>query len=901
MKTEFHSHDLHLPDWGPYTKRYSGISHIPDVTSGVRFDMAVFPGMDNYRTEVPNVCAYSGYHVWDALPDLSRYTLRYEMLWKDKLYADISFLAAGPELRLIRADCRNYTGERQQICLNYAASAFYPTPSGSRTALPGVDVDLPPEAVLLAGSDYEDLRFAVPRLRDPLGWDGMRRAEEPLTGSVKGYGLGQGFGESGDRVCYRFLLHQPLKQPSLGVRYRNPGDKPTEFRLTGGEQVILPPSDEWTVIFTSLEQSLPAGSTCLTLTAISGGTAKIDSLFLCERENQEQVRFAPHPAVMVPQIEPHLEEGFLLLHYPQISACYGFLWTGKDVSFREHPMDDLEACLRFLGRDPVSRMPIQNGGSGHWTHILQRPISLEPGEGKSVYTAVCHGTDLADTAERCRSLLQKPDALEQLWRTWEKTEASAALLAGAETYLSSQKRMQALLCTNVVYPVYTRGQYIRHNTPGRIWDSLYTWDSGFAGMGLLQYSLQRAFDCLDAYLTPPGDDETAFIHHGSLVPTQFYLFVELWNRTGSQKLAQYCYPRLKQYYAFISGHASGSTLGSLASGLLRPWDYFYNSGGWDDYPPQKEIHEKHLEACVSPVVTTAHVIRCAKILRYMATRLGLTRDVLEYQQDIDRMAGALQAWSWDPEAGYFGYVLHDAQGEPQKILRTEQGENFNKGLGGASPLFADVCTPEQEARLWRHLEDPKEIWSECGLSTVDQSASYYRSDGYWNGAVWMPYQWMYFKAALDHGKSAFARQIAYTALELWARETDETYNCYEHFMIASRRGAGWHQFGALSAPVTQWFAAYYVPGTVTTGFNTFLRHCHWEPETNVLEVELDVTKAGRTSVLAAVWDGACGRVTKGCGRILAEEHWEKGAMALQLDIQMPGTLTLRIAPPENQE
>ena len=80
--------------------------------------------------------------------------------------------------------------------------------------------------------------------------------------------------------------------------------------------------------------------------------------------------------------------------------------------------------------------------------------------------------------------------------------------------------MRAVLCTNVVYPVYTRGQYIRHNTPGRWWDSLYTWDSGFIGMGLAQFSARRGFDCLNAYLTPPGDDEAAFIHHGSLVPAR---------------------------------------------------------------------------------------------------------------------------------------------------------------------------------------------------------------------------------------------------------------------------------------------------------------------------------------------------------------------------------------------
>ena len=67
-----------------------------------------------------------------------------------------------------------------------------------------------------------------------------------------------------------------------------------------------------------------------------------------------------------------------------------------------------------------------------------------------------------------------------------------------------QQLMNAVLCTNVVYPVYTRGQYIRHYTPGRWWDCVYTWDSGFIGMGLAQTSLRNAFDCLNTYLMPPG-------------------------------------------------------------------------------------------------------------------------------------------------------------------------------------------------------------------------------------------------------------------------------------------------------------------------------------------------------------------------------------------------------------
>ena len=141
-------------------------------------------------------------------------------------------------------------------------------------------------------------------------------------------------------------------------------------------------------------------------------------------------------------------------------------------------------------------------------------------------------------------------------------------------------------------------------------------------MGLLQYSTRRAYDCLNAYLTAEGDDEAAFIHHGSLVPTQAYLFAELYNRTSDMELVRSCYPRLRQYYLFFTGQSGSSTLDNLDSGLLRPWDYFYNSGGWDDYPPQKYVHAQGLEATCTPVVTTAHAIRICKDTGILCGNVG---------------------------------------------------------------------------------------------------------------------------------------------------------------------------------------------------------------------------------------------------------------------------------------
>lgn len=891
MKTQFHSHDLTLPDWGPYSKHYSGISHIPDVSRGIRFDLAVFPGLDNYRSEVPSVYYYSGYHVWDADSDLSRYTLRHELLWKDLVYTDIDFLALNSNTRLIQTHCHNNSDQSQSLCMNYAASAWYPTASNSRTVLSGADVQLPEDGCLVLAADYQDLRFAHPRLRDSLCWDGQRRAEEPRPGSVQGYVIAQGFGEAGDWVSYRFFLKKPLQEPVLCVRYWNRGSTPAVFRLSTGEELVLPPTQTPDISWVPLSKEVPQGQLDLELTALQGEDLALDCLILCEDRNRELIQIQPRHEIIQGRPELHNQKNFLLIQYPQADMWYGFVWSGPEVGIREHHASDLEGCIRFLGRDPVSAMPMSDH-KGHYIHILQRPIVLEPGQSQTVTSAICSGKTKQEVLERCEVLRHNLSAFP----IGQLENHGLECLAAGEKYRLSQQLMRAMLHTNVVYPVYTRGQFIRHNTPGRIWDSLYTWDSGFAGMGLMQSSLQRAFECLDAYLTPPGDDETAFIHHGSLVPTQFYLFAELLSRTCSEELLIYCYPRLQQYYEFMIGRAESSTLANLKSGLLRPWDYFYNSGGWDDYPPQKEIHEKKMEQSAAPVVTSAHMIRCAKIMEYCAQRLKKPHDAAVFRADIIRLADALQQLSWDEESGYFGYVLHDEAGEPCGILRSQNNENFNKGLGGVSPLFADICTPSQAKRMWAHLESDKELWCSCGLSTVDQSASYYRDDGYWNGAVWMPYQWMYFKAALDSSRTDTAYAIAQTALDLWAQETGETYNCYEHFMIKTRRGAGWHQFGALSAPVTQWFNAYYVPGTVTTGFNCFVRSRSWNREKNSILLELDFTQEGASAILIAMDPGELHFHCSSIGQLICISQRHDGLWELVLSIRQPGTILLTAHP-----
>ncbi len=848
------THDLRLPDWGPYTKKYSGISHLPDGKSGLRFDLSVFPGYYRRQVLVPNAKWESGFHPWEAAPDLSYYAYRYELEWKDQVYCDISYSALGPNSRLIRSEFVNQTAQSQNLVLHYMASLnFPPLHTYSDEPIQPSRVHLPDGALWLDALDYTDLGFAYPRPQDTLGQDGKLRGEIRANDFVNGSGIGEGFGrDQNDWVRYRFRLETPMLNAVLLLRYRAPEGN-TGFNLTGilEKSITLPLKERLSLLPIPL-QDLPAGEHAFELTAHGGAEIELDGWVLVPENLIDQVRFEAVNWQPVPEILPGPLPNSLLLKYADVNLFYGLTWLDNPWEIRELYTAELDRFLRYYVQEHV-RKALFGDGEGHFTNVFLRPIEVLPGQSKVLYGMVCSGSQ--EEVEKAISSPAKPTELPEIH--YQKARAKMTRLEGTpagERYRFSQEKMAATVLTNVVYPVYTRRSYIRHYTPGKWWDCLYTWDSGFIGLGLLELDINRAVDCLNAYTTFPGDPQAAFLHHGSLVPVQHYLFHELWNRTQDTDLLEYFYPRLKQYYRFFAGRSGSSTTRQMKSGLLKTWDYFYNSGGWDDYPPQVYVHENGLEATTTPVISTAHGIRTAKIMQAAAHALRAAQDAAEYQADIDQWVTALNQYAWDGEAGYFSYVCHTADGEPESILRHASGQNYDMGLDGAAPLFAGVCSPTQEQILLEHLTSPKRLWTPLGISTVDQQAAYYKVDGYWNGAVWFPQQWFYWKALLDLDQGDFAAQVAQTALETWKAEVDTSYNCFEHFIIQSGRGAGWHQFGGLSTPVLLWYSAYHRPGRLTTGFDTWIEQQQFSQGDRRLESRLITQQTGQHTprVIAAM-------------------------------------------------
>lgn len=916
------------PTWGPYSKKYMGLSHIPAESGvrGARFDCIVFPTVASSGVPVPNVNVPSQYHPWECAPDLSYFSYRYDL--EQDFYADVSFSRIGEECCLVRTEFVNSSPQSQNCVLNYFLAMEYPFPEQT-------EVKLPEGAAFLDAVQYDTYTYASPRPWDGLNPDAAKKGVFQDSSFTGGEGLGDRaslfgahagvrsflpFGaQKGDSVSYTLQAKRPFKQAVLYIRLRRPWavkeDGCTCFEASGliqGE-ITLQAGEKLKTVCLPVGP-VKAGAHVLSLRSLGGIGVELDCLVLAEEgeapaftqrmlERKPTVScagnlvdinqfppFCPPYGAPSPR-QPKTGEA-LCYQYEDVRQSYGIIPYSQVLRLRNLPSGSLEDALitRLSNGDrtyddlcaPFTRsFSRKHSDPGFYHNIVASAIFIEPGERATEYALVFTGEVPATlTREQCEAAYAAAHA---------KAAQLSYSLAG-EPFALSGSILQSTLLTNVVYPILIHGRPVVHFTPGKRWDSLYTWDSGFTGLGMLESSPELAEYVLDSYLAELDNPDYAYVQHGSPVPVILFLYYELFCRAqekDKQRLRDY-YPRAKRMYTFLAGAADGSTTSPYRSGLTHTFDYFYNSSGMDDYPAQLLTHQKGIERRVAPALCASMLIRSARMLGALAGYYGLSEDVKSYEQDIARLSDALQRFSWDEESGYYGYALHDEAGEPCGILRTDSGENANKGLDGVYPLMAGICTPAQRERLLSHLKNPKELWSSAGISAVDQSSGYYEKNGYWNGNVWFAHQWFYYKTLLDLGEADFAFQVADTALSAWKREVDRSHYTFEFLNIATGRGGWFHHFAGLSTPILLWGASYYKPGRVTCGFDMLIEHQAFSPDNKRCTLRLRRAGGQTAATLVAVLSGQAEKVSASCAGKHLPVHMRLPGVA---EITLPADFT----------
>ncbi len=872
-----------FPAWGPYGKKYMGISRIADhaFAKGVRFDVTVAPAIFGGDIKVPNATLPSGCHPWRCSSDYSVFTYRHDLEWKDKVYAEVSYVRLDDESTLIRTEIINNSELTQNCVINFFESIEYPNPSYCK-------LSLPEKCTYNKATEYVSYTYAVTRPWDEQNADGFKKGEFADSRFFDGFGLGDRAGkwhmphrylppfgcEKGDTVSFTINNSQNFENAVLAVRYRTSGieyiqgkmvgvnvingNTTASFIMNGNTQLDFEPADDPVIKFFDIGK-VDKGDFKITLDALGTGGAEFDFFCICEKADCAKVTAEMIKYDFMPEItKTECSDGGYITtcKYKNVDGVFTLRTFNGNTRFREIETGALEDCMtaRLSNSDPTfddvaesftGAFSRKHSDDGFFANAIIHTIFVEPHGNHVEYAVVSKGETEYKSAEEYENIYNlRINEIEKI-----------DLNKDGKKYELSNEILRATAMVNAVYPIYKHGDYIIHHTPGKRWDCLYTWDSGFIGLGMLDYSRPFAEYSLETYLSDESNPDYAFLHHGSPVPVQMYLYLEMLKRTNDKSKLLSLYPRAKLYYDFLAGKVRGSTTAKLKSGLTTTYDYFYSTSGMDDYPPQVAMMDRNIRDTTAPVISTAQLIRCGKILRMVASALGKNDDIDTYNADIERLTNALTEHSWDKESGYFSYVLHDSNYNPTGFMLSDDGENLNKGLDGIYPIIADACNEEQKAAILGHLKSEKEMLCPYGISAVDMTAGYFMVNGYWNGNVWFPHQWFIWKSMLDQGETDFAYTIAKLALDIWKREVDYSYYTFEMVSVVTGRGGWFHNFGGLSTPITMWANAYFKPGTLNTGFDTWVEKVDFSDDNTALEAEIKYFGKNKKTTVLAVMNG----------------------------------------------
>ncbi|MEE1012177.1 MAG: hypothetical protein U0L11_09135, partial [Acutalibacteraceae bacterium] len=289
-----------FPAWGPYGKKYMGISRIADhsFANGVRFDVTVAPAIFGGDIKVPNTTLPSGCHPWRCSDDYSLFTYRYDLEWKDKVYAEVSYVKLDDESTLIRTEIVNNSELIQNCVINYFESIEYPSPSYCK-------LSLPEKCSFKNALDYDSYSYAVTRPWDEQNADGFKKGEFADHRFTGGFGLGDRAGkwhmphrylppfgcEKGDKASFTIDNGYDFENAVLSVRYRTSGiryeqgkmvgvnvttgDTVSSFIMNGNTQLDFEPTDELRIKHFELGK-ISKGSYSLSLDAIGTGGIEFD-------------------------------------------------------------------------------------------------------------------------------------------------------------------------------------------------------------------------------------------------------------------------------------------------------------------------------------------------------------------------------------------------------------------------------------------------------------------------------------------------------------------------------------------------------------------------------------------------------------------------------------------------
>lgn len=262
-------------------------------------------------------------------------------------------------------------------------------------------------------------------------------------------------------------------------------------------------------------------------------------------------------------------------------------------------------------------------------------------------------------------------------------------------------------------------------------------------------------------------------HNGQLTssaPWYAWLNWEVYLITKDKKFLKEMYESSKKFYRFVVENRDSDNDGlcewggeaileSVRDALVAVWDEV-------GYPTNFESLDLN---CM--------LVNEAKSLEKMANELSLGDEAALWKKDYIRRSELINKVFWDAENGFYYNVNktdHSFSFKTKNDLKRDE-------IIGFLPLWAGIAEPQQAKRLVEKLTDTASFWRRYGVPSLSAQDSYYNPKGYWNGPVWVEWNYLIMQGLLNYGYKKEAAHLVDRVCEGMIGVLKKDHNLWEFY------------------------------------------------------------------------------------------------------------------------
>jgi len=285
------------------------------------------------------------------------------------------------------------------------------------------------------------------------------------------------------------------------------------------------------------------------------------------------------------------------------------------------------------------------------------------------------------------------------------------------------------------------------------------------------------------YRTGPYLDET-ILYNGMLTssaPWYNYENLEIYKITKDKSFLQEAYKSGKEFYQYYVASRDSNQNGlcewgahaeleSVRDARVAVWDKV----GWASNFEGPDVNSM--------------VVKEARSLSDMAKILGYLHEAEKWDSEAGKRSDLINRFLWDPSTRFY----YNVNRNDQSFTYTVKDDLKIKEIIGFLPLWSHVADREKSIYLIETMKDPDEFWRPYGVPTLSAKDGYYNPIGYWNGPVWVQWDYLLFRGLLDYGYKIEAYELASRVLKNMIVHLKNDHVFWE-FYSPDAYQAGWNK------------------------------------------------------------------------------------------------------------